>query len=85
MALSQHAMRYGQRRLTRKMYRAVPWLGAIVALATLRAAIRRKGMFGGTLHTALDFTPVVGTVKNLAEMVRGRDFIGDRGYTAAPR
>jgi hypothetical protein len=85
MGIAQHAMRYGQRRMTRKMLRAVPWLGALVAIATLGSAVRRKGMVGGTLHTALDFTPVVGTAKNLAEMFRGRDFISDKGYTAAPR
>ena len=76
--------------MTRKLYRAVPWLGGLVALATLGATMRRKGMFRGTLDTALDFTPVVGTMKNVAEAVRGRDFITDKNYTdknftAAPR
>jgi hypothetical protein len=45
---------------------------------TLGAAIKRKGWFGGALDTALDFTPVVGTIKNMAEVGRGRDFIRDR-------
>ena len=86
MTITQHAVRYGQRRLTRKLYRAVPWIGGLVALATLGAAIRHKGMFRGTLDTALDFTPIVGTCKNLAEAVRGRDFIRPKEmYTAAPR
>jgi hypothetical protein len=85
MGITQHALRYGQRRLTVKMLRAMPWLGAVVAIATVGSAMRRKGMFGGALHTALDFTPIVGTVKNLAELVRGRDFISDRTYSAAPR
>jgi hypothetical protein len=49
-----------------------------MALLTLGAAIKRKGIFGGTLDTALDFTPVVGTIKNMAEVGRGRDFIRDR-------
>jgi hypothetical protein len=48
-----------------------------MALLTLGAAIKRKGFFGGTLDTALDFTPVVGTIKNMAEVGRGRDFIRD--------
>jgi Pre-toxin TG len=56
----------------------MPWIGAFLALVTLGATIRRKGLFRGTLDTALDFTPVVGGVKNLAEAVRGRDFIRDR-------
>jgi hypothetical protein len=47
-------------------------------LLTLGGAIRRKGWVGGALDTALDFTPVVGTMKNMAEVGRGRDFIRDR-------
>ena len=58
--------------------RATPWLGAALALFTLVRTIRRKGFFGGTLDTALDFTPFISTVKNMAEVGRGRDFIRDR-------
>lgn len=58
--------------------RAVPWLGAVVALATLGAAIRRKGTLRGTADTALDFLPFVGGLKNALEVVRGRDFLADR-------
>jgi hypothetical protein len=73
------AIQYGQRRLTRKLSRSVPWIGGLLALATLGAAIKRKGLFRGAMDTALDFTPFVGGVKNVAEAVRGRDFIRDRG------
>ncbi len=78
MALSQPLMRYGQRRLLSRATRAVPWLGAVVALATIGAAIRRKGVFRGTLDSALNALPVVGGVKAAAEVVRGRDFLRDR-------
>lgn len=78
MSMTRQAVQYGQRRIVRKMLRAVPWLGGIVALATLGAAVRRKGMFRGTLDTALDFIPYVGGVKNTAEVIRGRDFIRDK-------
>ena len=78
MSITRQAMQYGQRRLARKLVRAVPWLGGIVALATLGAAVRRKGVWGGTLDTALDFIPFVGGVKNVAEIARGRDLIRDR-------
>lgn len=53
----------------------MPWLGGLLALAAIGSAIRRKGLFRGSLDTALNFTPVVGTLKNVAEAVRGRDFI----------
>jgi hypothetical protein len=75
MGITQQAMRYGQRRIARKLIRAVPFLGAVVALATVGRAIRRKGMVGGTVDTTLDFIPYVGAVKNTLELVRGRDFI----------
>ena len=70
--------------MTRKLIRAVPFVGAVVAAATLMRAVRRKGMVGGTMDTVLDFIPFVGGAKNAAEIVRGRDFIADR-HGAATR
>ncbi len=78
MGMSRQFQQFITRRATRKLTRAIPWLGAAIALVTLGGAIRRKGWFGGSLDTALDFTPVVGTLKNVAEVGRGRDFIRDR-------
>jgi len=78
MSMRTQAVQYGQRRLTRKLSRSMPWIGGILAVATLGAAMRRKGFFKGALDTALDFTPFVGGVKNLAEVARGRDFIRDK-------
>jgi hypothetical protein len=56
----------------------MPWIGGALALLAFGTAIRRKGVLGGTVDTALDFIPFVGGVKNLAEAGRGRDFIRDR-------
>jgi len=78
MGANEQFRQFATRRATRKLVRAVPWLGAVVALLTLGSAIRRKGWVGGTFDTALDFTPVVGTLKNVCEVGRGRDFIRDR-------
>ena len=78
MSVSRQAVQYAQRRIARKLLRAVPFLGAVVALATLGVAIRRKGLVGGTVDTALDFIPGVGGIKNTAEIVRGRDLIRDK-------
>ena len=85
MSITQQALQFGKRRITRKLIRAVPYLGGIVALATLRRAVRRKGMVGGTMDTTLDFIPFVGAVKNTMEVVRGRDFIRDRTIAGATR
>ena len=78
MGLNRHLQQYATRRASRKLLRSVPWLGAALALLTLGTAIRRKGVFGGTVDTALDFTPFIGAMKNMAEVGRGRDFIRDR-------
>jgi hypothetical protein len=74
----QQLRQYATRRATKRLYRAMPWVGGLVALATVGAAIRRKGLLGGTVNTVLDFIPFVGGAKNLAEAARGRDFIKDK-------
>jgi hypothetical protein len=78
MAVTEQLRQYATRRATKRLYRAMPWIGGVLAIATLGAAIRRKGLLGGTMNTVLDFIPYVGGAKNLAEVARGRDFIRDR-------
>jgi hypothetical protein len=78
MRVMQGVMRYGKRRGLRKLVRAIPLLGAVVAVATLGQAMRRKGVLGGGLDTALDAMPYVGGAKNVCEALRGRDFIRER-------
>ncbi len=78
MAFTHRIGQYATRRVTRRLIRAVPWIGGIVALVAIGRAVRRKGLVGGTLDTMLDFVPFVGGAKNLAEISRGRDFIPDR-------
>ena len=67
------------------MARSVPWIGAAVALATVAATMRRKGFFRGVLDTGLNAVPFLGAAKNVAEVVRGRDFIADRPRSVAAR
>ena len=76
--MSNQLRQYATRRVTRRLYRAMPLIGSVVAIATLGMVMRRKGVLRGLADTALDFIPVVGSVKNLAEMRRGRDFIPDK-------
>jgi hypothetical protein len=85
MTIRDQGLRYGQRRLKRRIARSLPWVGAVVAVATLGSAIRRKGLFGGTLNTALDAIPFLGGAKNIAEVYRGRDFIRDKRVPAQGR
>jgi hypothetical protein len=78
MAVAQQLKQYAANRATKRLYRAMPWIGGLVALATVGAAVRRKGLVGGIVNTVLDFIPWVGGAKNLAEAARGRDFIRDK-------
>jgi putative toxin of predicted polymorphic toxin system len=78
MAVATQLKQYAARRLTRRLARTVPLVGSLIALVTLGGAIRRKGFMRGTLDTALDFVPFIGTAKNVAEIARGRDFIPER-------
>jgi hypothetical protein len=78
MNIKKPLTKYGTRKLTGRLSRSIPWIGTVVAAAMLGGAIKRKGFFGGLLHTALDAIPFVGTTKNLVEAGRGRDFIRDR-------
>jgi len=78
MSMRAQAVRYGERRLRRRVGRAVPWVGGVIALATVFGAMRRKGVVRGAVDTVLNAIPFVGGVKNAAEIYRGRDFIADR-------
>lgn len=78
MPLIRQLSQYAGRRITRRLYRSIPWLGGALALVTLGSAMRRKGAARGIVDTALDFVPVVGGIKNLVEIRRGRDFIPDK-------
>ena len=74
---------YAGMKVARRLARSIPWIGAVIAIATLGAAIRRKGVVRGSLHTGLDAIPFVGGAKTLAEMVRGRDFLPDKASVPA--
>jgi len=82
MTLTTQVSQYARGRLLRRLTRSMPWVGAIVAIATIGSAIRRKGLLGGALDTALDATPGIGAVKNVCEAIRGRDFIKDKSVAS---
>ena len=76
-------MRWGAMRAARRVAVSVPLVGSAIALLVAGAAIRRKGLLGGTLETALNATPFLGAVKNAVEMYRG-DFIPDKPSPRLP-
>jgi hypothetical protein len=85
MSISRNVARWGGMRLSRRLGRSIPFVGTLVALATLGYAIRRKGWLGGSIDTGLTAVPFVGALKTAVEVVRGRDIIADRPGAATRR
>ena len=56
----------------------MPWIGTAIALATIAATMRRKGVISGAFDTGLNAMPFVGAAKNVVEVARGRDFFPDK-------
>ena len=78
-------VRWGGARLSRRLSRSLPIIGAVVALATVVGTMRRKGLISGAFDTALNAIPFVGAAKNAVEMARGRDFFPDRRFDRSVR
>ena len=78
MGVTRQIGQYARGRITRRLVRSMPWIGGVFALVTIGTAVRRKGVIGGSVDTALDVIPGVGAVKNAFEALRGRDFIRDK-------
>ena len=83
MAQTTQLRNYAGRKLARRLTRSIPYIGAIIAIATVGSAIRRKGWLRGVINTGLDAIPFVGGAKNIAEVARGRDFLADRAAARA--
>ena len=65
-------------KVARRVARSLPVLGAVVSLAVLGDAVRRKGLILGLLDTGLDALPLVGALKGGVEILTG-DLIAERG------
>jgi hypothetical protein len=83
MTRGQKVGRWAGRKLARRLGKSVPFVGAAVAVAYLAHSVRRKGLFGGLAHTALDALPVVGAVKNGIELFTD-DWFPDRPPAPPP-
>ena len=85
MALGNRLTRWGTARLSRRVSRSIPILGAAIAAATVVATMRRKGLVSGVLDTGLNAMPGIGAAKNAVEYFRGRDFFPDRPQPVSAR
>lgn len=75
---TDHVTRWGSARLSRRLSKSMPIIGAVIAVATVIATMRRKGVIGGAFDTGLNALPGIGAAKNAVELARGRDFFPDR-------
>jgi hypothetical protein len=85
MTMTQRIARWGGARLSRRLSRSLPWVGAAIAIATVASTMRRKGVISGVLDTGLNAVPFIGAAKNVVEVARGRDFFPDRYGPAVAR
>jgi hypothetical protein len=65
-------------RASRRLSRSIPWIGSAIALATIAATIRRKGVVRGSLDSGLNALPFIGALKAGVEVIRGRDLFRDK-------
>lgn len=63
--------------ILKKVLKMIPVVGPVFSVGFAGHEIRRKGLIPGTVHVALDVTPVVGTAKNVVEIFTG-DWIPDK-------
>ena len=63
--------------VVKKLLKAIPVIGTVFTVGLAGHDIKKKGIVPGAVHVGLDVIPVVGTVKNVAEIVTG-DWIPDK-------
>ncbi len=63
--------------ITKKLLKAIPIIGPVFTVGFAGRDIHKKGLVPGSVHVALDVTPVVGTAKNVLEIFTG-DLIPDK-------
>jgi len=61
----------------KKLLKAIPIIGPVFSVGFAGHEIKKKGLVPGAVHVGLDVTPVVGTAKNVVEIITG-DWIPDK-------
>ncbi len=67
----------------KKLLKAIPIIGPVFTLGFAGHDIKKKGLVPGAVHIGLDVTPVVGTAKNVVEIITG-DWIPDKAKKDQP-
>lgn len=75
--LKRKAAEAGGWMAARRVARAVPYLGTVMAIGFVGYDIKRKGLIKGVINSGLDAIPFVGTGKNVIEFFTG-DLLPDK-------
>ena len=70
--------------VVKKLLKAIPIIGPVFTVGFAGQDIKKKGLVPGAVHVGLDVTPVVGTAKNVIEIVTG-DWIPDKNSKSEPQ
>jgi len=70
--------------VVKKVLKAIPIIGPVFTVGFAGHDIKKKGLVPGAVHIGLDVTPVVGTAKNVIEIVTG-DWIPDKDPKPEPQ
>ena len=76
-SLTRKIARAGGWQIAKRLIKPLPVAGTALAIGLTGYSIKKKGLFRGVLHSALDATPIVGTAKNVVELFTG-DFFPDK-------
>ena len=69
--------------VTKKLLKAIPFIGPVFTIGFAGNDIRKKGLVPGAVHVGLDLTPGVGTAKSVVEIFTG-DIIPDKPPKPTP-
>ncbi len=75
--LKRKAAEAGGWMAAKRIAKAVPYLGTVMAIGLVGYDIKRKGVVKGVINSGLDAIPFVGTGKNIIEFFTG-DLLPDK-------
>lgn len=75
--LKRKVIEAGGWQVAKRVAKAVPYVGTVMAIGLLGHSIKRKGVVKGVVNSGIDAIPFVGTAKNVVEFFTG-DLIPDK-------
>ncbi len=70
-SLKRKMINAGGWQIAKRVAKAVPYVGSVMAIGLVGYNVRKKGLVRGVIDSGIDAIPVVGTVKNVTEFFTG--------------